>query len=155
MNCVGLAEATVQLLKDYGIQLIDGGINDVREMNNCLNWNCFCSDSDLCHGHLSFIARDNFHRHWIREQNPNGPNVQHLRECLLALIWDYIYWSPKVSILSHFVGTLLPISATQRQRGVVGYSLSVFLDNIKPDFRGSENFITMFGLYFPAMTGEA
>jgi solute carrier family 12 sodium/potassium/chloride transporter 2 len=30
MNCVGLAEAIVTILKDYGITLIDGGINDIR-----------------------------------------------------------------------------------------------------------------------------
>lgn len=30
MNCVGLAEALVDILRGYGFKLIDGGINDIR-----------------------------------------------------------------------------------------------------------------------------
>lgn len=68
------------------------------------------------------------------------------------------------SISSHIVGTFLPISEEQLNKGVVGYNgrlrmclkkclAHVFWDNMWPDFRDAESFITVFGVYFPAMTG--
>uniref|UniRef100_A0A914CRG4 Amino acid permease/ SLC12A domain-containing protein n=1 Tax=Acrobeloides nanus TaxID=290746 RepID=A0A914CRG4_9BILA len=57
-----------------------------------------------------------------------------------------------ISLISHFVGTFLP-NDYQRERGVVGYSPDVLWHNLWPDFRRDESFITVFGIYFPAMTG--
>uniref|UniRef100_A0A914I4H5 Solute carrier family 12 member 3 n=1 Tax=Globodera rostochiensis TaxID=31243 RepID=A0A914I4H5_GLORO len=122
MNCVGLAEAMVRLLKDdYGIQLIDGGINDIRIYAICT---CLLLQA------IIFIGTE-------------FENKTQL--ALMGTIW--------VCIVSHFVGTLLPLSEVQRRRGVVGFSFGVLLDNLWPDFRGGNTFITMFGVYFPAMTG--
>uniref|UniRef100_A0A915CQ49 DNA-(apurinic or apyrimidinic site) lyase n=1 Tax=Ditylenchus dipsaci TaxID=166011 RepID=A0A915CQ49_9BILA len=57
-----------------------------------------------------------------------------------------------ICILSHFVGTFLPITEHQRKHGIVGYSLSVFMDNLMPAYTNNQSFIDMFGVYFPAMT---
>uniref|UniRef100_A0A183C0Y5 SLC12 domain-containing protein n=1 Tax=Globodera pallida TaxID=36090 RepID=A0A183C0Y5_GLOPA len=123
MNCVGLAEAMVRLLKDdYGIQLIDGGINDIRIYAICT---CLLLQA------IIFIGTE-------------FENKTQL--ALMGTIW--------VCIVSHFVGTLLPLNEVQRHRGVVGFSFGVLLDNLWPDFRNGKTFITMFGVYFPAMTGD-
>ncbi|KAL3088713.1 hypothetical protein niasHT_023331 [Heterodera trifolii] len=122
MNCVGLAEAIVRLLKqDYGFHLTDGGINDVRIYATCT---CLLLQA------IIFIGTE-------------FENKTQL--ALMGTIW--------ICIISHFVGTLLPLSDIQRRRGVVGFSFGVLLDNLWPDFRADNTFITMFGVYFPAMTG--
>lgn len=58
-----------------------------------------------------------------------------------------------VSILSHFVGTFLPLTEEQINAGITGYSWQVLWTNMMPDFRNDVTFITTFGVYFPAMTG--
>ncbi|KAI1715597.1 solute carrier family 12 domain-containing protein [Ditylenchus destructor] len=121
MNCVGLAETIVPILKAYGITLFDGGINDVRiyGLATCLVLQA-----------IIFIG------------------TEFENKTQMALMFSII-----VSIVSHFVGTLLPTTEIQRSHGVVGYSLSVFLDNMLPAFSNKESFISSFGIYFPAMTG--
>ncbi|KAI1725052.1 solute carrier family 12 domain-containing protein [Ditylenchus destructor] len=121
MNCVGLAETIVPILKAYGITLFDGGINDVRiyGLATCLVLQA-----------IIFIG------------------TEFENKTQMALMFSII-----VSITSHFVGTLLPTTEIQRNHGVVGYSLSVFLDNMLPAFSNKESFISSFGIYFPAMTG--
>uniref|UniRef100_A0A1I7ZM91 Solute carrier family 12 member 3 n=1 Tax=Steinernema glaseri TaxID=37863 RepID=A0A1I7ZM91_9BILA len=121
MNCVGLAEAIVFILKDHGFSLIDGGINDTR-----LYALLTCT---FLQG-IIFI----------------GTEFESKTQVALLITLT-------VSILSHLVGTFLPLTPEQITRGVTGYSLSTMAENMWPDFRGSETFITVFGVYFPAMTG--
>uniref|UniRef100_A0A914C2Q2 Solute carrier family 12 member 9 n=1 Tax=Acrobeloides nanus TaxID=290746 RepID=A0A914C2Q2_9BILA len=56
-----------------------------------------------------------------------------------------------VSLVSHFIGTFFP---TDYQRGFKKRSLAhILYHNLWPDFRLNESFITVFGIYFPAMAG--
>ncbi|ESN92099.1 hypothetical protein HELRODRAFT_116093 [Helobdella robusta] len=57
-----------------------------------------------------------------------------------------------VAILNFFIGTFIPPSEEQKERGFTGYSLTNFMNNFPPDFRG-EHFFTTFAIYFPAATG--
>uniref|UniRef100_A0A0N5BJL3 Solute carrier family 12 member 3 n=1 Tax=Strongyloides papillosus TaxID=174720 RepID=A0A0N5BJL3_STREA len=58
-----------------------------------------------------------------------------------------------LSILSHTIGAFLPVSQDQINHGIVGFSWETIVNNLWPDFRDGNSFITMFGIYFPAMTG--
>uniref|UniRef100_A0AAF5D321 Solute carrier family 12 member 3 n=1 Tax=Strongyloides stercoralis TaxID=6248 RepID=A0AAF5D321_STRER len=58
-----------------------------------------------------------------------------------------------MSILSHTIGTLLPITQEQKNHGIIGFNLKIIMNNFWPDFRDGNSFITVFGIYFPAMTG--
>lgn len=51
-----------------------------------------------------------------------------------------------ISIISHFVGTLLPIEDYKHVEGYVGYSASVFFENLFPDKNSSHTFIEIFGI---------
>uniref|UniRef100_A0A7E4VY79 Solute carrier family 12 member 9 n=1 Tax=Panagrellus redivivus TaxID=6233 RepID=A0A7E4VY79_PANRE len=58
-----------------------------------------------------------------------------------------------ISLLSHFVGLLLPSTPMQLVNGISGYSLTTFMSNLWPDGHSRESFIAAFGVFFPAMTG--
>uniref|UniRef100_A0A0N5BJL4 Solute carrier family 12 member 9 n=1 Tax=Strongyloides papillosus TaxID=174720 RepID=A0A0N5BJL4_STREA len=58
-----------------------------------------------------------------------------------------------LSILSHTIGAFLPVSQDQINHGIVGFSWKTIANNFWPDFRDGNSFITVFGIYFPAMTG--
>uniref|UniRef100_A0A0K0FDR6 Solute carrier family 12 member 3 n=1 Tax=Strongyloides venezuelensis TaxID=75913 RepID=A0A0K0FDR6_STRVS len=58
-----------------------------------------------------------------------------------------------LSILSHTIGAFLPVSQDQINHGIIGFSFKTIANNFWPDFRDGNSFITMFGIYFPAMTG--
>uniref|UniRef100_A0A0N5ANZ6 Solute carrier family 12 member 9 n=1 Tax=Syphacia muris TaxID=451379 RepID=A0A0N5ANZ6_9BILA len=55
-----------------------------------------------------------------------------------------------ISLAAHIIGTFLPPTEFQSDRGITGSTLQA---NLFPDFRNGETFITVFGIYFPAMTG--
>uniref|UniRef100_A0A915AH58 Solute carrier family 12 member 3 n=1 Tax=Parascaris univalens TaxID=6257 RepID=A0A915AH58_PARUN len=121
MNCVGLAEAAVFVLKGYGWKLIDGDINDVRiyAFAVCLLLQC-----------IIFI----------------GTQFESKTQILLLV-------SLTLAIATNIVGTFLPPSTYQAERGITGYSWATTYANLLPDFRNGQTFITVFGVYFPAMTG--
>uniref|UniRef100_A0A7E4VI10 Solute carrier family 12 member 3 n=1 Tax=Panagrellus redivivus TaxID=6233 RepID=A0A7E4VI10_PANRE len=58
-----------------------------------------------------------------------------------------------ISLISHFVGTVMPSTPSQLLSGISGYSLSTFTGNLWPDGHNRETFIAAFGVFFPAMTG--
>uniref|UniRef100_A0A0K0FNR5 Solute carrier family 12 member 3 n=1 Tax=Strongyloides venezuelensis TaxID=75913 RepID=A0A0K0FNR5_STRVS len=121
MNCVGLAESIVFLLKDYNFSLIDGGINDIRiyALATCV----------FLQG-IIFI----------------GTEFENKTQIILLVIIIS-------SIISHTVGAFIPVSLYQLNHGITGISWKVISDNLWPDFRNGNSFITVFGVYFPAMTG--
>nr|CAD2144909.1 unnamed protein product [Meloidogyne enterolobii] len=134
MNCVGLAEACVEVLKNsFNFSLIDGGINDVRIYASLI-----CLILQL----IIFVGTEFENR---------------MQLALLGTIC--------LTLISHLIGTFLPLNEYQLKRGIVGYSLAALFDNLGPEFRnvpdaiyGSFNWasigiIHMFGIYFPAMTG--
>ncbi|KAE9548189.1 hypothetical protein FO519_008598 [Halicephalobus sp. NKZ332] len=121
MNCVGLAEAIVDILNGYDIKLVDGGTNDIRIYGLAI-----CLALQM----IIFI----------------GTEFENKTQILLMV-------SIVVSIISHFIGTLLPLSPDQINAGITGFSWKVFTMNMMPDFREGITFVTIFGVYFPAMTG--
>uniref|UniRef100_A0A0N4Z671 Solute carrier family 12 member 3 n=1 Tax=Parastrongyloides trichosuri TaxID=131310 RepID=A0A0N4Z671_PARTI len=58
-----------------------------------------------------------------------------------------------LSVISHTIGAFLPMNEDQIKHGIVGFSWKLIYDNFWPDFRDGISFITVFGVYFPAMTG--
>uniref|UniRef100_A0A6I8N2S8 Solute carrier family 12 member 3 n=1 Tax=Ornithorhynchus anatinus TaxID=9258 RepID=A0A6I8N2S8_ORNAN len=59
-----------------------------------------------------------------------------------------------VSFLNFLVGTLLPADPTRQAKGFFGYRGNIFLENLSPQWRGSEGtFFTMFSIFFPSATG--
>ncbi|KAI6170751.1 Solute carrier family 12 member 1 [Aphelenchoides bicaudatus] len=142
MNCVGLAETIVEILKDKHIKLLDGGINDIRiyGLGKFYQHNYF-SNNSIC---LTFLI---------------------LATCIIlqAIIFIGTEFENKTQVLlmitviisvgAHIVGSFLPIREVQELKGLMGYEWSIFYENLWPDFRGHVTFIAVFGVYFPAMTG--
>uniref|UniRef100_A0AC35UCH6 Solute carrier family 12 member 1 n=1 Tax=Rhabditophanes sp. KR3021 TaxID=114890 RepID=A0AC35UCH6_9BILA len=121
MNCVGLAESMVGLLKEQGITLFDGGINDIR---------LFALTTCLILQLIIFV----------------GTEFENKTQILLLI-------TICVSVAAHTIGAFLPLSTTQISQGMTGFSMQTIWDNMWPDYRDNNSFITMFGVYFPAMTG--
>lgn len=45
-------------------------------------------------------------------------------------------------------------SSPRPENGFVGYSAALLRSNTMPDYTPGENFFTVFGVFFPAATGE-
>ncbi len=83
--------------------------------------------------------------------------------CLLVIALIGMSWEAKVQLIllgvlvlamiNFFVGTFLPGSATKQARGFVGYDLDTFKANFVPGYRDGETFTSIFGVFFPAVTG--
>ncbi len=58
-----------------------------------------------------------------------------------------------LSFINFFIGTFLPGSETKQARGFVGYDFDAFKANLMPGFRDGETFTSIFGVFFPAVTG--
>uniref|UniRef100_A0A915AEU1 Amino acid permease/ SLC12A domain-containing protein n=1 Tax=Parascaris univalens TaxID=6257 RepID=A0A915AEU1_PARUN len=54
--------------------------------------------------------------------------------------------------IADLMGSLIPPDDEQRLRGMTGYSLATISQNLMPAWRG-ENFISVFAVFFPGMTG--
>lgn len=46
------------------------------------------------------------------------------------------------------------LSSPVSEHGFIGYSPGLLSSNIMPDYSAGENFFTVFGVFFPAATGE-
>lgn len=113
MNCVGLAETIVPLLKEeLDFQLVDGGANDIRlyGLGICRLW-IFTWVEFFAYFFVCILASCLVLQLIIFIGTEFENKTQLI---LLATIC--------VSLVSHFVGTILPVSETQAQRGFVGYS---------------------------------
>ncbi|VDP03542.1 unnamed protein product [Soboliphyme baturini] len=56
------------------------------------------------------------------------------------------------SVANYYIGSVLKPTDSQKARGMTGYKMSTFSDNMLPNFRG-ESLSTIFSIYFPAITG--
>ncbi|XP_048373302.1 solute carrier family 12 member 3-like isoform X2 [Sphaerodactylus townsendi] len=83
---------------------------------------------------------------------------------LLAIALAGMEWESKAQIIffvviltsfiSYFVGTIIPASKQQQSHGHFGYRSEIFLENMVPDWRGTEgSFFSMFSIFFPSATG--
>uniref|UniRef100_A0A914W591 Amino acid permease/ SLC12A domain-containing protein n=1 Tax=Plectus sambesii TaxID=2011161 RepID=A0A914W591_9BILA len=57
-----------------------------------------------------------------------------------------------ISLLNYILGTFMPVTEFQQQRGITGYSFETFSENLMPAWRGHD-FFSIFGIFFPAATG--
>uniref|UniRef100_A0A224YZN8 Solute carrier family 12 (Sodium/potassium/chloride transporter) member 2 n=1 Tax=Rhipicephalus zambeziensis TaxID=60191 RepID=A0A224YZN8_9ACAR len=60
---------------------------------------------------------------------------------LLAAMFDFV------------VGSFFPPTTELMSKGFVGYSGTLFMENVKPGFRDGETFFDVFSIFFPAATG--
>ncbi|XP_014834446.1 PREDICTED: solute carrier family 12 member 3-like [Poecilia mexicana] len=59
-----------------------------------------------------------------------------------------------VSFANYFVGTVIPPKVDKQAVGIFGYRGDIFVENLTPDWRGSEgSFFQMFAIFFPAAIG--
>lgn len=58
-----------------------------------------------------------------------------------------------VAIVNVFVGTFIPATDNKKSQGFFNYNAKIFMENFTPDFRGPENFFSVFSIFFPAATG--
>nr|CAD92101.1 putative Na/K/2Cl cotransporter [Anguilla anguilla] len=58
-----------------------------------------------------------------------------------------------VAIVNVFVGTFIPATETKKSQGFFNYQLSIFSENLGPNFRDGESFFSVFAIVFPAATG--
>ena len=59
-----------------------------------------------------------------------------------------------ISIVDAIIGTFIgPQNELSKAQGFTGYSLNLFSKNFGPDYRGNENFFSVFAVFFPAATG--
>lgn len=57
-----------------------------------------------------------------------------------------------LSFFNWCLGSVLPVTDEQNLRGITGYSLATIRENLFPAWR-NENFISVFAVFFPGMTG--
>ncbi|XP_037537876.1 solute carrier family 12 member 3-like [Nematolebias whitei] len=59
-----------------------------------------------------------------------------------------------ISFANYFVGTLIPSNNDKQAVGVFGYRGDIFVENLMPNWRGSQgSFFQMFAIFFPANIG--
>nr|XP_040036852.1 solute carrier family 12 member 3-like isoform X1 [Gasterosteus aculeatus aculeatus] len=57
-----------------------------------------------------------------------------------------------VSFANYLVGTVIPPKVEKQAQGIFGYSGDIFVENLTPDWRGT-NFFQMFAIFFPSAIG--
>ncbi|KAI1714915.1 solute carrier family 12 domain-containing protein [Ditylenchus destructor] len=57
------------------------------------------------------------------------------------------------SVTDYMIGTFFSPSEDQQLRGLTGYRMETFKENLMPAFREGYSFFTVFAVYFPAATG--
>ncbi|KAJ8343573.1 hypothetical protein SKAU_G00309020 [Synaphobranchus kaupii] len=58
-----------------------------------------------------------------------------------------------VAIVNVFVGTFIPATETKKSQGFFNYDMSIFSENLAPNFRDEHSFFSVFAIFFPAATG--
>uniref|UniRef100_A0A8C8K310 Solute carrier family 12 member 2 n=1 Tax=Oncorhynchus tshawytscha TaxID=74940 RepID=A0A8C8K310_ONCTS len=56
------------------------------------------------------------------------------------------------AIFNYFIGSFIPLQSKESQ-GFFGYDSGIMMENMGPDFRGTESFFSVFAIFFPAATG--
>jgi solute carrier family 12 (sodium/potassium/chloride transporter), member 2 len=126
MNTIGFCDSLNGLLGSYGIKIIDGGINDTRII-----------------GIITLIIL--------------------IVICAVGMEWEVKAQNVLVliivgAIIDFMVGAVMgPSTSEQVAQGFPGFSTEVLKSNLKSDYRFSEglsqNFFTVFAIFFPSVTG--
>uniref|UniRef100_A0A914Z994 Uncharacterized protein n=1 Tax=Panagrolaimus superbus TaxID=310955 RepID=A0A914Z994_9BILA len=75
-----------------------------------------------------------------------GPNIENS--------FTYFFFSTYfISYVNWVIGTFMPVIEEQSVRGVTGYSMATLKANLYPDYRGGENVVSVFAVFFPGFTG--
>uniref|UniRef100_A0A8C8EVR4 Solute carrier family 12 member 2 n=1 Tax=Oncorhynchus tshawytscha TaxID=74940 RepID=A0A8C8EVR4_ONCTS len=56
------------------------------------------------------------------------------------------------AIFNYFIGSFIPLKSKE-SHGFFGYDSVIMMENMGPDFRGTESFFSVFAIFFPAATG--
>ncbi|CAK9816690.1 Bumetanide-sensitive sodium-(potassium)-chloride cotransporter [Anthophora quadrimaculata] len=126
MNTIGFCDSLNDLLREYNLQIIDNGVNDVRVV-----------------GIIALILMIMICAVGM-EWESKAQNF--LIAIIIAAIFDFV------------IGTIIgPKNISQEARGFLGFSSEVFINNMGPDYRFSENsnqtFFSVFAIFFPSVTG--
>uniref|UniRef100_A0A182FSH2 Bumetanide-sensitive sodium-(Potassium)-chloride cotransporter n=1 Tax=Anopheles albimanus TaxID=7167 RepID=A0A182FSH2_ANOAL len=126
MNTIGFCSSLNQLLRSFGLKIVDGDVNDIRIVGTLVI---------LIMVIICVVDMD-----WeIKAQNL-------LVVAIAVAIFSFI--------LGVFVG---PQTDVERAKGFAGLSSDQFLANLGPNYRFSEgihqNFFSVFGIFFPSVTG--
>ena len=126
MNTIGFCDSLNGLLKSYGLKIIDGGVNDTRII-----------------GLVALVIM--------------------IIICAVGMEWEVKAQNVLVFIImgamiDFMVGTIMgPSSDQDKAQGFVGFSKETLAANWKSDYRFSEglsqNFFTVFAIFFPSVTG--
>ncbi|XP_029733780.2 bumetanide-sensitive sodium-(potassium)-chloride cotransporter isoform X1 [Aedes albopictus] len=83
--------------------------------------------------------------------------------CAVGMEWEakaqnFLIVTILIAIFNFLIGVIVgPTDNDQLAKGFVGFSSEVFQENLKPDYRFSENteqtFFTVFAIFFPSVTG--
>ncbi|XP_012788503.2 solute carrier family 12 member 2 isoform X2 [Sorex araneus] len=57
-----------------------------------------------------------------------------------------------LAIADFIIGTFIPME-NKKPKGFFSYKAEIFYENFGPDFRGEDNFFSVFAIFFPAATG--
>jgi solute carrier family 12 (sodium/potassium/chloride transporter), member 2 len=126
MNTIGFCDSLNELLGSYGLKIIDGSVNDTRIIGTITL--------------MILIVICAVGMEWeVKAQN-----------VLIVIIAG--------AILDFLIGVILgPSTDEDIAKGFTGFSMEVLKSNLKADYRYSEglnqNFITVFAIFFPSVTG--
>lgn len=126
MNTIGFCNSLNDLLGSYGLKIIDGGINDTRII-----------------GIVALMIM--------------------IVICAVGMEWEVKAQNVLIliivgAIIDFMVGAAMGPGSTELvSKGFPGFSAEVFTSNLKSDYRYSENlsqdFFTVFAIFFPSVTG--
>lgn len=126
MYVVGFCESMTDLLGTFGLQIVDGGVHDIRII-----------------GSITIVI-------------------------LLGIVVIGLEWEAKaqigllvillIAIFDFMIGSFIgPKSDLEVAQGFLGYNSTLFMENLKSDYRPhngvNHNFFTVFAIFFPAATG--
>lgn len=85
-------------------------------------------------------------------------NIILLIIALIGMTWEakiqlFLLGILATAMINFLIGSFLPGSEVKQARGFVGYDFELFKENFQPDFRDGESFTSVFGVFFPAVTG--
>ncbi|XP_058449562.1 bumetanide-sensitive sodium-(potassium)-chloride cotransporter [Malaya genurostris] len=126
LNTIGFCNSLNDLLKSFGTKIVDGGVNDVRIVAT-----------------VAIIVM--------------------VVICAVGMEWEakaqnFLIVTIVIAIFNFLIGVMVgPRTEEEIAHGFTGFSTQVFTENLKPDYRYSENlqqnFFTVFGIFFPSVTG--
>ncbi|UYV72588.1 SLC12A1 [Cordylochernes scorpioides] len=121
-----------------GVAILDGGINDIRIVS-CLTVVLLLS--------IAIVGMA-----WETKVPPVWPHMYN-GTAVLSQAQIFLLLILLGAMVTFVVGACLPTTPVKFGKGFVGFDLEVIHANLWSDFRGGENFFSIFAVFFPAATG--